>query len=128
MVSRTYTIRKIERGDRGKYARFAQNARDRGDIDEAATLRGHPNGPRTGSSRSPGGAAPRSLQVDPLLDQAAIWRAERVYEREGLPRRLGNGRREAHVTAAANHLRRAMDHAGGWRADEQRRLGRRAHR
>lgn len=36
MVSRTYTIRKIEPEDRAKYARFAQNARDRGDPEEAA--------------------------------------------------------------------------------------------
>lgn len=35
MVSRTYTVRKIEAEDRARYARFAQNARERGDVDEA---------------------------------------------------------------------------------------------
>jgi hypothetical protein len=36
MVRRTYTIRKIGPEDRATYARFAQNARDRGDLEEAA--------------------------------------------------------------------------------------------
>jgi len=36
MVARRYTIRQIEPEDRAKYARFAQNARDRGDPGEAA--------------------------------------------------------------------------------------------
>src|SRR5688500_11498155 len=36
MVPLTYTVRQIEPGDRAKYARFAQNARDRGDPEEAA--------------------------------------------------------------------------------------------
>ena len=36
MVSRRYTVRTIEPQDRAKYARFAQNARDRGDPEEAA--------------------------------------------------------------------------------------------
>jgi hypothetical protein len=36
MVPRTYTVRKVEPEDRAKYARFAHNARDRGDLEEAA--------------------------------------------------------------------------------------------
>jgi hypothetical protein len=36
MVSRTYTIRKIEPEDRAKYERFAQHATERGDLEEAA--------------------------------------------------------------------------------------------
>jgi hypothetical protein len=35
MVSRTYTIRKVEPEDRAQYARFAQNATQRGDVEEA---------------------------------------------------------------------------------------------
>jgi predicted RNA-binding Zn-ribbon protein involved in translation (DUF1610 family) len=37
MVARTYTVRKIESEDRARYARFALNARERGDVDEAVS-------------------------------------------------------------------------------------------
>lgn len=36
MISRTYKARNIEPEDRANYARFAQNARDRGDFEQAA--------------------------------------------------------------------------------------------
>jgi hypothetical protein len=36
MVPRTYVVREITPEDRAKYTRFAQNARDGGDIEEAA--------------------------------------------------------------------------------------------
>jgi predicted RNA-binding Zn-ribbon protein involved in translation (DUF1610 family) len=35
LVTRTYTVRKIEPEDRARWARFAQDARDRGDLEEA---------------------------------------------------------------------------------------------
>jgi hypothetical protein len=42
MISRTYTVRKIGPEDRAKYARFAQNAPERGDLEERRRLREGP--------------------------------------------------------------------------------------